>query len=170
MYYDALTALGSEYKVDLQDADTQDALMDLAVGGRYDHPMMDVVKTMARQRIQEAVDAIIVARRKIDVDADTKHAKYIKHFDKKLIERARRIQNNKVREEVNKAMVGDARIQNHDDQIKLLMEAMRLLMKDKAQASSQTQATQEEGAPPNANRARAPPNPGPKRHVLVPTL
>ena len=102
-YYDAYTSLSTDYKVDLTEVDTQDALMDLGDGNNF-HPIVDVMMTTARQHVQHTVEAMVTAQRRIDLEAEAKHAKYLEHFDKKLIERATRVQNGKVREEVHKAM------------------------------------------------------------------
>ena len=131
-YYDAYTSLSTDYKVDLTEVDTQDALMDLGDGNNF-HPIVDVMMTTARQHVQHTVEAMVTARRRIDLEAEAKHAKYLEHFDKKLIERATRVQNEKVREEVNKAMAADAIVQGQAEQIKILTEAVRQLMVDNKQ-------------------------------------
>ena len=131
-YYDAYTSLSTDYKVDLTEVDTQDALMDLGDGNNF-HPIVDVMMTTPRQHVQHTVEAMVTARRRIDLEAEAKHAKYLEHFDKKLIERATRVQNEKVREEVHKAMAADAIVQGQAEQIKILTEAVRQLMVDNKQ-------------------------------------
>ena len=131
-YYDAYTSLSTDYKVDLTEVDTQDALMDLGDDNNF-HPIVDVMMTTARQHVQHTVEAMVTARRRIDLEAEAKHAKYLEHFDKKLIERATRVQNEKVREELNKAMAANAIVQGQAEQIKILTEAVRQLMVDNKQ-------------------------------------
>ena len=131
-YYDAYTSLSTDYKVDLTEVDTQDALMDLVDGNNF-QPIVDVVMTTARQHVQHTVKAMVTARRRIDLEAKAKHTRYVEHFDKKLIERATRVQNKKVREEVNKAMAANAIVQGQAEQIKIMTEAVRQLMVDNKQ-------------------------------------
>ena len=131
-YYDACTSLSTDYKVDLTEVDTQNALMDLGDGNKF-HPIPDVMMTTARQHVQHTVEAMVTAQRRIDLEPEAKHAKYLEHFDKKIIEKATRVQNKKVREEVNKAMAANAIVQGQAEQIKILTEAVRHLMVDNKQ-------------------------------------
>ena len=77
-YYDAYTSLSTDYKVDLNEVDTQDALMDLGDGNNF-YPIVDVMMTTARQHVQHTVEAMVTARRRIDLEAEAKHALYLEH-------------------------------------------------------------------------------------------
>ena len=151
-YYDAYTSLSTDYKVDLTEVDTQDALMDLGDGNNF-HPIVDVMMTTARQHVQHTVEAMVMARRCIYLEAEAKHAKYLEHFDKKLIERATRVQNERVREEVNKAMAADAIVQGQAEQIKILTEAVRQLMVDNKQQHAKNGWSNDVVVEPTATKA-----------------
>ena len=124
-HFEEKDKLAKQYKFGDFLQDDADVLM--ALDTQYDG-VVSALQDRMKKELQEVVAQTVEARHKIDWECEQAHQKYLSSHAKKLVDRSTRIQNETVRKEVEKALAQDEMIQDQHEQIKMLTEAMKLLM------------------------------------------
>ena len=124
-HFEEKDKLAKQYKFGDFLQDDADVLMTLDT--QYDG-VVSALQDRMKKELQEVVAQTVEARHKIDWECEQAHQKYLSFHAKKLVDRSTRIQNETVRKEVEKALAQDEMIQDQHEQIKMLTEAMKLLM------------------------------------------
>ena len=154
-HFEAKEALAKEYK--FGDFLQEDADVLMALDSQYDGTI-SALRDRMKLELQAVMTQVIDARRNIDYECENAHQKYLDFHAKKLVDRATRIQNETVRKEVEKALAQDEVVQNQQEQIKMLTEAMKLLMQDKRDGRGATKnGPQRGGGGGDKRRSKTPP-------------
>ena len=129
----------------------------MALDSQYDGTI-SALRDRMKLELQAVMTQVIDARRNIDYECENAHQKYLDFHAKKLVDPATRIQNETARKEVEKALAQDEVVQNQQEQIKMLTEAMKLLMQDKRDGCGATKnGPQRGGGGGDKRRSKTPP-------------
>ena len=158
-HFEAKDTLVKQYKFGDFLQDDADVLM--ALDTQYDGTV-SALRDHMKHELEAVIAQVVDARRKIDFECENAHQKYLDFHAKKLVDRSIRIQNETVRKEVEKALAQDEVVQNQQEQIKMLTEAMKLLMQDKGRGGSKN-GQQRGGGGGDKKRSKTPPPRQPRK-------